>query len=243
MIPLPENELAAALDARLDAAGRAWLAAARYEVANDQDAIARIFPAVGRHVGRGPLAPDATREDVHAWTCDDAGRTLLLVALGDRAPGELALLYRHGDGAERRAVLRSLAYLPLSDEVGIPLVDDALRTNDVRIVAAAIGPYALDRLDDAAIAQAVLKCVFVGVPLDRIPGLQARVTPQLSEMLARFVHERIAAGRSVPADVWPLIDRHPPTTELAEIEAELDQPVAERRLAAEAALAARANQS
>jgi hypothetical protein len=58
-------------------------------------------------------------------------------------------------------------------------------------------------------------------------------------MLGRYVHERIAAGRTVPADVWPLIDRHPPATELAAIEAELDHPHADRREAAEAALAGR----
>ncbi len=240
MTQLQERPLAIALDARLDAAGRAWLAAARYEVTNDEDAIARIFPAVGRHVGRGPLDATADRADVHAWTLDDAARTLLLVALGDGAAKELPLLYRHGDGAERRGVLRALAYLTLDDAVGVPLVEDALRTNDVRIVAAAMGPYAIEKLDDAAIEQAVLKCVFVGVPLDAIEGLPERVTPELSAMLARFVHERVAAGRTVPADVWPVIDRHPPTTELAEIEAELDQPVTERRLAAQAALSARA---
>ncbi len=61
-------------------------------------------------------------------------------------------------------------------------------------------------------------------------------------MLAAFVHERVAAGRTVPADVWPVIDRFPPEDELAEIVAELDHPVAERREAARAALALRSEQ-
>jgi hypothetical protein len=239
-MPLEHDGLAAALDRRLDPPERAWLAAARAEAADQAAAIATIFPAVGRHVGRGTLDPAAAREDVHAWTLDDAARTLLLVALGERAAGELALLYRHGDAAERRGVVRSLAYLPLDDAIGLALVDDALRTNDVRLIAAALGPYAIDRLDDAALAQAVLKCVFVGVPLDGFAGLEARVRPQLCAMLARFVRERIAAGRSVPPDVWPLIDRHPPIHELTTIEAELEHAVPERRHAARAALDARA---
>jgi hypothetical protein len=243
VIPLEHDRLAAALDARVNPAARAWLAAARHETTTEAGAIATLFPAVGRHVGRGALDPAAEQGDVHAWTLDDAARTLLLVALGARAAPELAPLYRHGDAAERRGVLRALPYLQVEDAVGLPLIDDALRTNDVRLIAAALGPYALARLDDAALAQAVLKCVFVGVPLRGFAGIGARVTPELSAMLARFVHERIAAGRSVPADVWPLIDRHPPTTELATIEAELTHSVSDRRLAAEAALAARAHQS
>ena len=58
-------------------------------------------------------------------------------------------------------------------------------------------------------------------------------------MLAAYVHERIAAGRPVPADVWPVIERCPPADELEAIEAELDHPILERREAARAALALR----
>jgi hypothetical protein len=82
----------------------------------------------------------------------------------------------------------------------------------------------------------------VGIPLGGLDGLDARITPHVSRMLAAFVHERVAAGRTVPADVWPVIDRYPPEGELAEIAAELDHPVAERREAARAALALRPEQ-
>ena len=121
-------------------------------------------------------------------------------------------------------------------------VDDAVRTNELGLIAAALGPYAFSHLDDDAVAQAVLKCVFVGIPLAGLEGLDARVTPHVSRMLAAFVHERVAAGRTVPADVWPVIDRFPPEDEFAEIVAELDHPVAERREAARAALALRSEQ-
>ena len=55
-------------------------------------------------------------------------------------------------------------------------------------------------------------------------------------MLAAFVHERVAAGRDIPAEVWDVIDRHPPVDELAAIEAERASRFADRREAAERAL-------
>jgi hypothetical protein len=56
-------------------------------------------------------------------------------------------------------------------------------------------------------------------------------------MLADYVHERVAAGRDVPAEVWRIIERFPPAEELDAIIAELNHPVDERRHAAERALA------
>ena len=38
-------------------------------------------------------------------------------------------------------------------------------------------------------------------------------------MLGAFVHERVAAGRDVPAEVWTVIDKYPPAEEIAAIEA------------------------
>ena len=229
------------LGARATTEQVSWLEDAVASVLGEAESIRALFPAVGRRVGRAPLDAAAEPGDVHAWTVDDAGRTLLLLALGDEAGSELEGLYRHGDTAERRGILRALPYLPIG-EAGVPLVDDAVRTNELALIAAALGPYAFAHLDDDAVAQAVLKCVFVGIPLGGLEGLDARITPHVSRMLAAFVHERVAAGRTIPADVWPVIDRHPPEGELAEIAAELDHPVAERREAARAALALRDQQ-
>jgi hypothetical protein len=239
VIPLEHDSLQIALDARLDDGRRAWLDDALARVRETPASIATVFPAVGRGVGRGLLDPEAGGDPVTAWSVDDAARTLLLVALGSDAEAELEPLYRHGDARERRGVLRALAYLDVDPGVSLRLLDDGMRTNDVSLIAAAMGPYAAERFDDDAYAQGVLKCVFVGVPLALVAGTRERTTPALSAMLGRYVHERIAAGRTVPADVWPLIDLHPPADELAAIRAELDNPHADRRQAAEAALAGR----
>lgn len=246
MPPAGEKELWSLLKPIAAPDGLRWLEDAAGSVRHDPSTLPRFFPAAGRNVGRGPLHPAAgtTPDPEHGWTVDDAARALLLLAAGRDAWAELADLYRFGDAAERRAVLRALPLLPQGDDtarIGSALVDDALRTNDPRLIAAALGSYALEHLGEDALNQAILKCVFVGVPLSQVPGLSRRATPALARMLAGYVHERVAAGRSTPPDVWPLIDAHPPEEELAAIEAELTHPVQERRSAADAALAQRAS--
>jgi hypothetical protein len=231
-------ELSAALEERARPEGLAWLREAGAAVAADPTAIRSRFPMVGRKVGREPLDADADPADVHAWTIDDAARTLLLAAMGEAAEAELAELYRYGDAAERRGLLRALPYLPIAGR-GLYLTDDAIRTNDTRLIAAALGPYATEHLPDAAYDQAVLKCVFVGVPITGLDGIPERVTPDGARMLAAFVHERVAAGRDVPAEVWTVIDKYPHAEEIAAIEAELESPFEDRRAAAERALSHR----
>ena len=232
------GDLSAALEERARPEGVAWLRETSAAVAGDPTAIRTRFPMVGRKVGREPLDPAADPADVHAWTIDDAARTLLLVAMGAAAEGELAELYRYGDAAERRGLLRALPYLDLDDR-GLGLVDDAVRTNDTRLIAAALGPYATRHLPDASYDQAVLKCVFVGVPITPLDGVPERVTPECSRMLAALVHERVAAGRDVPAEVWLVIDKYPHAEEIAAIEGELESEFEDRRDAAGRALSHR----
>jgi hypothetical protein len=231
------SELFPSLFEHVSPEGHAWLQSATAEVAADPAAIRKHFPAVGRRVGRGPLEEGADPADVHALTVDDAARTLLLLALGDSVEAELAELYRYGDAAERRGILRALEHLPIAGgQLG--LVEDAIRTNDTRLIAAALGPYATLHLPDAAYDQAMLKCVFAGVPITPLHGLE-RVTPDGARMLAALVHERVAAGRDVAPEVWTVIDRYPPQAEIAAIVAELDSPFEDRREAAERALGGR----
>jgi hypothetical protein len=231
------QQLRALLDGRLEPAARGWLAEAEAAVCADPRAVHTSFPAAGRSVGRRPLAGEGPT----AWTTDDAARALLLIALGNAAGEQVPELFGYGDADEQRAVVRALHLLPPVPGAA-EMVAAAARSNDPRMVAASLGPWALAHLDDEAIAQAVLKCIFQEVPLAGLSGLGDRATPRLSRMLADFAHERIAAGRPVPEDVWPLIDRFPPRDILARIEAEQEHPVPERRAAARAALAARRRQ-
>lgn len=165
------------------------------------------FAEAGRHCrparapGTAPAAPDAP----HTQDLADAARVLLLHAV--RAGHDTtARLYRHGTAAERRAVLLALPHLGATitpPGAALPLVEDALRTNDTRLVAAAVGPYATEHLDQHAWRHAVLKCLFTGVPAEAVDGLAPRSQgdTELARMLRDYAAERTAAGRPVPDDL------------------------------------------
>lgn len=177
-----------------------WLADAIHDVRIDPATIDDLFPVAGRQCGRDVL-PDGRR-------VDDAARLLLLQALpidGAALLDVLWRLYRFGDAAERRAILLALPQIDQSG-IAVPIVQDALRTNDKRLIEAAIGDYATRHLADHDFRQGVLKCVFVGIPLAHVPGLPERLDAELAHMLGRYAEERQAAHRTVPTDVAEIIE-------------------------------------
>lgn len=177
-----------------------WAEAALTAASERPETIGRSFVQAGRRAGRTPLP------GVPGWTADEAARALLLAALpADRVETEIGDLYRYGDADEKRAVLKALPMLAVG-AAGLPLLHDAIRTNDARLLAAALGPYAR-HLHQAAWRQAVLKCVFMDVPLTAVDGLDERADRELAAMLAAFADERAAAGRLFPADAAALLDR------------------------------------
>ncbi|GHD04817.1 EboA domain-containing protein [Zhihengliuella salsuginis] len=202
----------------------AWVRESADSVAADPAALARVFAAAGRHVGRAPLHPDVDPAGVLFGTADDRARADLILRLGRTLePGDLAPalqeLYTRGDSAERRGVLRGLGALAeaglLEGDAGAGLVGtglavtaDALRTNETGLVAAAVGPFAAAHLDQHAWRHAVLKLVFMGVGLEAVAGLRDRADTELARMAEDFAAERRAAGRTVPADLDLLLRAH-----------------------------------
>ncbi|MFI9583696.1 EboA domain-containing protein [Streptomyces sp. NPDC052236] len=146
------------------------------------------FAAAGRECG----IPEAA----------EAARVLLLHTARPGA-ATVTRLYERGTGAERRAVLLALPHLPLTPGQGVPLIEDALRTNDPRLLAAALATRAAAHLDAHAWRHAVLKCLFTAVPLTAVADLagRARSDGELARMLRDFAAERTAAGRPVPMDL------------------------------------------
>ena len=227
-----------------DQPGSGWLTEARAEVARDPDSISRAFAFAARRVGRAPLRPDVDPAGVVHGTLDDAARAALVVTLADAVgtgqdcADRLVSLYRQGDAAERRGVLRGLDALTERGDLGradtdtdtdtdsstdtgsaptvaagLDLAADALRTNDPSLVAAAVGPFGSRHLDQHTWRHAILKLVFQGVSLEAASDLEARADDELDRMARDFATERRAAGRSVPTDLdrltSPPLSSHP----------------------------------
>jgi hypothetical protein len=195
----------------LDGDAAAWLDRALAEAAQAAPGPAATweadFAAAARHCRRGRSA-HMTPPPVHELA--DATRVLLLHAARPGVP-TLSRLYARGTAAERRAVLLALTHLDPGPDA-LPLVEDALRTNDTRLVAAAVGPYAARHLGAHGWRQAVLKCLFTGVPLDAVAEWPARARgdAELARMLTDYAHERTAAGRDVPADLTRVLAQTTP---------------------------------
>lgn len=187
------------------------------DLGRDPTKISTIFPAAARLVARGPSDP-ADTESIRTPRLEDEARVALLAAVAevwtntpdDSGPfvSELTELYNYGDADEKRAVLRALSALD-PGPAALPIIDDALRTNDVRLVAAALGEFGARHLSADAWRQGVLKCLFVGVPLDVVAAVDDRADDELARMVADFCRERAAAGRSLPADAPRILDHFP----------------------------------
>jgi len=84
---------------------------------------------------------------------------------------------------------------------------DAVRSNVGTIFDAIAfhNPYPFHYFDEASWNQLVLKCIFNDKPIHFIVGLEERRNQALADTLSDFAHERWAAGRRVPSQVWRLV--------------------------------------
>jgi hypothetical protein len=184
------------------------------------------FGAVPRFTGKEPLRPtDAERAAAHqvregwnpaAWTLDQAARVLLLLTVPadhpDRYLRTLDGLFGAAEVGELTALYLSLPLLP-HPELHRSRAAEGFRTN-MNVVFNAIAldnPYPAEYLDEAAWNQMVLKAIFIGSSLHRIYGLDKRTNLVLAGTLLDFAHERWAAKRPVPFELWrcvgPFMDR------------------------------------
>jgi hypothetical protein len=141
------------------------------------------------------------------WTADQAARILMVLSLPyenkEQFLSTLNQLFSTADVGEQTALYLSLPLLPYPEEFK-SRTSEGIRTN-MTVVFNAIAqdnPYPADYMEEAAWNQLVLKAIFVGSPLYRIQGLDARANVALASTLSDFAHERWAAGRPVPAELW-----------------------------------------
>lgn len=203
---------------QLDAERGAWLDAQIAALGQDP-ADAALDIALGmipRRLGKAELAltgadlaaADNAVEgwDPRGWSVTDAARILLLSGLASTAKPfaeRFRSLCRTADVAELIALYRGLPLYPdpaaLEEQVG-----EGLRSN-MRGVFEAIAhhnPYPKAHFDDHRWNHMVLKALFIGSPLAPIQGLDERANPELARIMCDFAHERWAAGRPVPFEIW-----------------------------------------
>lgn len=140
------------------------------------------------------------------WSLIDAGRVLLLANLPNKDLDFTECfrnLCRTADLGEAVSLYRGLPLYPepknLESQAG-----EGLRTN-VRLVFEAIAhhnPYPKQYFDTHRWNHMILKALFVGSSLALIDGLDERSNEELALMLIDFAHERWAARRPVPYELW-----------------------------------------
>jgi len=215
----PAALLDSLLAARVDPPALEWLRAriASAERSFADAAFLLAFSSAPRRVGRADLAPTA-RELERAtqarrgfrpglWTVDQAARARLLLALPSPDPAAyvktLDRLFDDADLGELVALYSALPLLPHPSRHR-ERAAEGIRSNMKTVFEAVAlrNPYPAEELEDPAWNQLVLKCLFVGSPLVEVEGFDSRVNPPLARMLADFAHERWAAGRPVPPELW-----------------------------------------
>ena len=248
------NLLRAWLARPLDAKQGAWLdaqlAALRQEAAHADLEIA--LGMIPRRLGKAELAlTDADLAaagkavegwDPRGWGVTDAARILVLSGLpaaGKPFAERFRSLCRTADVTELVTLYRGLPLYPdpaaLEDQVG-----EGLRTN-MQVVFEAIAhrnPYPKAHFDDHRWNHMVLKALFIDSRLAPIEGLDERANAELARIMCDFAHERWAAGRPVPFEIWRCVGPFASDTTLKDLARVLSGGAEIERRAAALALSA-----
>jgi hypothetical protein len=145
------------------------------------------------------------------WSAVDAARVALWLATynGDDAAfaARVDKLSATAEVTELVACLKGFAVFPAPAALYARAREGARSSIGAVFEAVACNnPYPRDHFDEAAWNQLVVKCVFVGAPIETIVGLIERRNPELLEMLRDLVAERSAAGRALPHTVHEYLE-------------------------------------
>ena len=229
--PIPTVDYAAAavadlllrwLKRTLQAGAAQWLDAEidRQRDAVDERRLGMALGLVGRRIGRAELALSAddvaaaqalhTRWRPDMWGTDEAARVALLLATwtGDDAAfaARVDRLCATGELTEHVAALKGFAVFPAPASL-LSRARAAVRSSmqPPFEAIACHNPYPADHFDEAVYNQMVVKCIFSGVPIETVVGLDERRSTELVRMMRDLASERRVAGRLLPDAVHRFI--------------------------------------
>jgi hypothetical protein len=178
------------------------------------------FSLVSRQVGKADLtltpAQIAAAQalcpgwEPQTWSVDQAARSLLLLALPQDDPDQVARrfeqLFTTSGLQELIALHQTLPLLPHPDRYRF-WADEGVRSHMKGVFEAIAlrNAYPMLHFDEAAWNQMVLKALFIESALAPIVGLDQRRNPTLARMAIDYVHERWAAKRKVNPELWRLV--------------------------------------
>ncbi len=217
-----QDQLMAALTPLITGHGNSWLEDKLSQLSASQQTLddLTLYSAMAkRKLGNSPLdqapAVDAMFSplDIRHWGVSDATRLVLLLSVVQRLPEQAKTLvqayYQMGDESERIALIRGLIFFAPADYLTTIALDTG-RTNSLELLSALSldNPYPASFYSEQAFNQMVLKCLFLGLAIERVVGLEQRANPDLTRMCENYVVERENAHRSVPTDIWLAIGPH-----------------------------------
>lgn len=170
------------------------------------------FVATPRFIGKRIIQSKITNPNdlqIQHWTLDRLVRVYFLLLLEQPAnassTSQIEMLF---DTAEINESVALLSALPLFTQPKnwMHRATEAVRSNigDIFNSFAFGNSFAATYFTELAWNQLVLKCIFNDKPIHLIQGIDHRTNQSLANMLSDFAHERWAAGRTVPAQVWRL---------------------------------------
>ena len=209
-MPEPPQALRKLLEERWPESERFFERAGRDLAGPPGMAFRALFASVPRRLGKAASLtfdspPELVAARPHCTLTDYLRLWLLTQALPQLAPVAradwLLQLFEAGELGEQVSILRVLPLLPEPArflETGV----QACRTNARDVFEAIVceNPFLSDHFPPLNFNQAIMKAIFMEVPLSRVAELTRRITPELSRMAKGYASERLAAGRPVPND-------------------------------------------
>jgi hypothetical protein len=180
----------------------------------------RVFTAIPRFVGKQPvsISPDQVQEiqslrngfTVEGWSIDRLARVWWLLQLPSENESvyvnTIENLFKAAEMNELAALYSAIPVLKFPKHWRFQATE-GVRSNMSPVQDALMlqNPYPAEQLDDPAWNQLVMKAFFCDKPVEQILGFEDRTNETLARIAVDYAHERQAAGRTIPTQLWTLV--------------------------------------